>query len=203
MMCGRYTELRSPPRSLIRPTPVRVAEGASGGVRHLPGGAARAGGTSAWVYLLKKTPLEAQNGRGGGRGERLNSFFSPQSTCFFGSLASHKSNRQHEHAAQRPSTHPLRPRGPLCLLLLPRTVPPLSVVKGSRSRLRFRCSKHGQSCFSFEQGGGGIMSRSGVAGAAPTDLVYDGFEKAAMIEASGVLLGQISEAGAAIRSIYG
>lgn len=47
------------------------------------------------------------------------------------------------------------------------------------------------------------MSRSGVAGAAPTDLVYDGFEKAAMIEASGVLLGQISEAGAAIRSIYG
>jgi hypothetical protein len=29
-------------------------------------------------------------------------------------------------------------------------------------------------------------------------LVYDGFEKAAMIEASGVLLGQISEAGAAI-----
>ena len=42
-----------------------------------------------------------------------------------------------------------------------------------------------------------------MAGSAPTDLVYDGFEKAAMIEASGVLLGQISEAGAAIRSIYG
>jgi hypothetical protein len=46
------------------------------------------------------------------------------------------------------------------------------------------------------------LIRSGVAGAALADLLYDGFEEAAVIGASGVLIEQNSDADAAIRSIW-
>jgi hypothetical protein len=41
-MCRMYTELHDPPRSPIRPTPVRPGRRRFG-IFHLPGGAARAG----------------------------------------------------------------------------------------------------------------------------------------------------------------
>jgi hypothetical protein len=53
------------------------AEGTSGRVRHLPGGAARAGNTSGRVLVQRNPPLAAQNGRGGGREDLLNSFNGP------------------------------------------------------------------------------------------------------------------------------
>ena len=58
-------------------------------------------------------------------------------------------------------------------------------VKISQSRMSFALQSTGNSCFNFERGCWDA-SHSRVAGSAPTGLVYDGLDKAAMIEASGV-----------------
>ena len=78
------------------------ADGISVRDRHLPGGAARAGSTPGRVLVQLDPPSAAQNGRGGGRGERRNSFNGPLASRLLGLLAVWLSTKarvgQHEHA---------------------------------------------------------------------------------------------------------
>ena len=131
-------------------------------VRHLPGGAARAGSTSGRVLVQLDPPSAAQNGRGGGRGERLNlvdRLLSPATFALFWQFGSRKSSKG----------KPERARGalyrPRCVLarsalscVAEDSIATSGGVKVSQSRMSFFVRSKGNSCFSFHQGVGGMQA---------------------------------------------